>query len=334
MLAGLDIRPELPRTMLLLHGGGVGPWQWKKQIEEFSDFRVLAPELPGHGDSAGILPCTIRNCVDQVRLFLDAKVGDGPVILIGHSLGAQVALQLLAEMPQRFERAAILSALAIPTPYLYRYLIAPFIGLTAWLLKFDWIVRYSARQFRFPDASFVPAFKRSIQSIPREVLDDIYLENQLFCAPAGLARVQSPLLVVAAKREIGAMKRSVPLIMAACGGRAEGAILAGANHTFPWSASERTNAGLRAWIEGRALPEGWNYVGDHSGAPSCICHEQCSSSRSALRASLRETPCHSHSPRPRSRIRGAFPLSTHVKEMIRLPRSPGPAFPPGRRASR
>lgn len=257
MLASLDIRPGTRRTALLLHGGGVGPWQWKKQIEELSDFRVLAPELPGHGASAGVLPCTIRNCADQVRSFLEEKVGDWPVTLIGHSLGAQVALQLLADAPARFERAAILSALAIPTPHLYRYGIAPFIGLTVWMMRVDWLVRFTARQLRFPDASFVPEFQRSIQSITAEVLDAIYRENQHFRLPDGLSAVRCPVLVVAGQREIGAMRRSVPLIVAATGGHGVGVILAGTDHTYPWSASARTNEGLRAWIEGRPLPSAW-----------------------------------------------------------------------------
>ncbi len=192
MLAGLDVRPEAPRTMLLLHGGGVGPWQWKNQIEAFPEFRVLAPELPGHGDSAGVLPCTIRNCADQVALFLEEKAGPGPVTLIAHSLGAQVALQLLADRPERFDRAAIFSALAIPTPNLYRFGVAPFIGPTLWMLRANWVVRLTARQLRFTDPDSAMALRRSLRSLSRDVLEAIYRENQLFRLPERLSAVHCP----------------------------------------------------------------------------------------------------------------------------------------------
>ncbi|MEH6890050.1 alpha/beta hydrolase [Bacillus sp. JJ864] len=37
--------------MLLLHGGGVSGWMWDKQVQYFSRYHCIVPDLPGHGVS-------------------------------------------------------------------------------------------------------------------------------------------------------------------------------------------------------------------------------------------------------------------------------------------
>ena len=37
-----DIQKPL---ILLIHGGGVGGWMWDKQIQNFSDYHCVVPEL-------------------------------------------------------------------------------------------------------------------------------------------------------------------------------------------------------------------------------------------------------------------------------------------------
>lgn len=41
---------ELP-WIVLIHGFGGSKHMWKKQVEAYTDFNLLIPELPGHGDS-------------------------------------------------------------------------------------------------------------------------------------------------------------------------------------------------------------------------------------------------------------------------------------------
>ena len=58
-------------------------------------FRVLAPDLPGHGKSAG--PFTVTGAVTAVADALSRACGDEPAHLAGLSLGARVGLKLAAE---------------------------------------------------------------------------------------------------------------------------------------------------------------------------------------------------------------------------------------------
>ena len=43
---------ENSRVVMLLHGGGLGPWSYAAAAERLSDeFHVIVPILDGHGDA-------------------------------------------------------------------------------------------------------------------------------------------------------------------------------------------------------------------------------------------------------------------------------------------
>ncbi|MBN2170538.1 MAG: alpha/beta fold hydrolase [Candidatus Krumholzibacteriota bacterium] len=96
--------PGGPRaTLLLLHGLGDSG---RAFAEAFGDarlagLRLLAPDMPGHGDSAGLAPAGIGldDYVAALRRLLDARAA-GAVILAGHSLGGAVATLLAAADPR------------------------------------------------------------------------------------------------------------------------------------------------------------------------------------------------------------------------------------------
>src|SRR4051794_27125841 len=81
--------------LLLLHGIGSTHDDFvalRPQLD--ARFRVLAPDLPGHGHS-GPLPCraTIAAITDAVEADLD-ELGFGTVHVLGNSIGARVAVEL------------------------------------------------------------------------------------------------------------------------------------------------------------------------------------------------------------------------------------------------
>ncbi len=83
-------------TVLLLHGAGAATHSWRDLLPLLaSSFRVIAPDLPGHGFTRSqsrqdlSLPAMTRH----VRALLEAlKVQ--PSLVAGHSAGAAVALRL------------------------------------------------------------------------------------------------------------------------------------------------------------------------------------------------------------------------------------------------
>jgi pimeloyl-ACP methyl ester carboxylesterase len=77
-------------VLLLVHGWGVHGGFFHPQIESLSDrFRLIAPDLRGHGGTPGVGSMTIAQLADDLSQFvkaLDLK----SVIGIGWSMGAQV----------------------------------------------------------------------------------------------------------------------------------------------------------------------------------------------------------------------------------------------------
>lgn len=103
--------PEGAPVLVLIHGARLTHAMWQPQIQSLSDtFRVIAPDLPGHGALAGV-PFSIDAAVEQVAAVVDALTGER-VIVCGLSLGGYVALAFGARYPSR-TAALILSGCAV-----------------------------------------------------------------------------------------------------------------------------------------------------------------------------------------------------------------------------
>jgi pimeloyl-ACP methyl ester carboxylesterase len=94
--------------IVMIHGVGLKAEAWGAQIEELSGtFCVIAVDLPGHGSSAHL------SSVPNLTNFVDAIVGviDAPAVIIGHSFGAMIALELTARHPQLVRGVVALNAI-------------------------------------------------------------------------------------------------------------------------------------------------------------------------------------------------------------------------------
>jgi pimeloyl-ACP methyl ester carboxylesterase len=87
--------------LVLLHGGH-GSWQhWARNIAPLAQhYRVLAPDLPGYGESDTPPEPTMHSLVTTTRAALDQLLGaDTPVRLAGFSFGGLVAAHIAAQCP-------------------------------------------------------------------------------------------------------------------------------------------------------------------------------------------------------------------------------------------
>ena len=110
-------RPQLPK-LLLLHGfadskDGVLPYA--KELSR--RFHVIAPDLPGFGDSEK--PARVTYSLDQfeswITRFAD-KMHFDRFVMAGHSLGGAIAAELASKIPQRIQRLILISAAGlVPT---------------------------------------------------------------------------------------------------------------------------------------------------------------------------------------------------------------------------
>src|SRR5215813_7659654 len=101
--------------LVLLHGSPGTAKSWSRVGERLVErFRVVAPDLPGHGGSDAV-PAAQRG-IDQVAADVEAliaAVGE-PILLVGHSYGGNVALSVAARRRARLGGLVLLEAVALP----------------------------------------------------------------------------------------------------------------------------------------------------------------------------------------------------------------------------
>jgi pimeloyl-ACP methyl ester carboxylesterase len=85
----LERRPVL----LLIHGAGGSHLDWPPQLRRFEPLGSCAIDLPGHGRSAGSARSTVNAYGDDV-LELVRQLDLTEVILVGHSMGGAIALDI------------------------------------------------------------------------------------------------------------------------------------------------------------------------------------------------------------------------------------------------
>lgn len=102
-------------TLVFLHyfSGAATSWQWVISLLE-ADFRCVAIDLPGFGQAAPLDSPTLENYGEFVRETLSA-LGIDRYVLIGHSMGAKIALQVAASATVNAPQQVILVAPSPPT---------------------------------------------------------------------------------------------------------------------------------------------------------------------------------------------------------------------------
>jgi pimeloyl-ACP methyl ester carboxylesterase len=113
-------------VLLLLHGMAGSSQTWRSLIKPLSrQFRVIAPDLPGHGESTkprsdyslGAFAALLRDLLDEL--------GVSRATIVGHSLGGGVAMQLLYQHPDYAQRLILIGSGGL----------GPDVGLTLRLLS-------------------------------------------------------------------------------------------------------------------------------------------------------------------------------------------------------
>jgi lipase len=217
------------------------------------DWRVVAPDLIGHGDSPYEPPWSIGAHLAALAETLE----DAPAVWLGHSFGARLALELAARDPQRVERLVLLDPAIWLPPHVALY--AAESGLTERV--------YS---------SFAEAIERryeesGLQSAPREVVEEDlavhlvegeaglwryrYSQAAVVAAYGELAseqppfeRVRVPTLVVLGAQSYLTYDHLLDAHRAAVGDLLEVVTVEG-GHTLLWDALDATAAAVSTYLE-------------------------------------------------------------------------------------
>lgn len=248
------------KAIVFLHGGGVGGWMWKKQLEYFKDFQCIVPDLPEHGKSKNEGPFSISDCAERIASLIETSANGGKACIVGHSLGAKVTVQLLAARPDLVESAVVASAFyktvglgyklmkMIHRPFVYKF--------SVWMMKSEWMLKYTVKNFKFPDSSFEENCAKDFRGLTSEMLyrqyDQLYQYSDL---PDGLGKAEAPTLFIAGSKELEGMIASLKSLKSVLPG-SRGITILKADHTYPWSMFEFFNKLVGAWLEHGTVIEG------------------------------------------------------------------------------
>ncbi len=104
--------------VLFLHGWGLGPSAYRAPLRRLAELgcRVAAPALPGFGRTPE-LPADERRFAGYAAWaarYLDALESDDPIVVVGHSFGGGVAIQLAHDHPDRVRALVLCNAVGGP----------------------------------------------------------------------------------------------------------------------------------------------------------------------------------------------------------------------------
>ncbi len=104
------------RTLVFIHGLGSNLKAWEKNVDSLSgQYRCIALDLPGYGRSSmGDYAYGMSFFAAQVNALLDALDLQN-VVLVGHSMGGQVALTMVLKGAPRVEKVVLIAPAGIET---------------------------------------------------------------------------------------------------------------------------------------------------------------------------------------------------------------------------
>jgi len=103
-------------VVVFIHGAQQDHSCWVLQSRWFAHhgFSVLAPDLPGHGQSAGEPLASVEAIADWVAALLEV-LGVAQASLIGHSMGSLVTLEFAVRQSARLKQAVLIGT-SLPMP--------------------------------------------------------------------------------------------------------------------------------------------------------------------------------------------------------------------------
>lgn len=230
-------------AVVLVHGAGLAGWVWQQVAEHLQGFHVLVPDLPAHGASPG--PFALDNAADRVAQAIGERVAHGPIHVVGHSLGGQVALTLLARHPQL--PATVVVSGSLTRPAAVAPLVPPLVKAYWPLRQNPGLIRLTMKSQGIPE-EFFHRFSTAIAEMDREELIQVLTAALTFSPPPELGKVSTPVLVLAGEREPRLVHRSMADLVALLPAVAARRI-PGGDHGWPLSQPQLFAQILEEWTQ-------------------------------------------------------------------------------------
>lgn len=94
-------------TAVFIHGYCLSAESFYSQVADvranYPSVRCVLVDVRGHGRSTHVAPseCTVRGAADDVLAVIAERAATGPLVVMGHSMGGMIALNLLRRAPRQ-----------------------------------------------------------------------------------------------------------------------------------------------------------------------------------------------------------------------------------------
>jgi len=243
--------PESPRV-LCLHGVRNHGRHFASLAERLPGYRVLAPDLLGHGNSPWEPPWDIATHCDAIVETVGARAS----VLIGHSFGGRLAFELAARAPKLVPKLVLLDP-AILLPGHVALAAAENARPEKSYVSFDELVdhRYVESQLHFaPRELVVEDLAAHVDTGDDGRVRYRYCQSAVVAAygemasqPPPFEDVRVPTLLVLGERSYLPYDHLLDAHRAALGDLLEVAIVPG-GHSVTWDALEETSAAISSFL--------------------------------------------------------------------------------------
>lgn len=192
-------------TLVLLHGAAALD-TFAHQYQALSRwFHVLVPHLPGAGEAAAEAYDPQAIC-DALAVWI-ASLNAGKVLVMGHSVGGQLAVKLVSEHEELFSRAVFLSAWLISSEKSVKSLVSV-AKMSYGAIKSAPLIRLQAKYW-----GLTPEQTERLVSYSQKIKLNTYVgfyANRIHLKDLpGYSAVQIPMMAMCAKGETAEMKASL-----------------------------------------------------------------------------------------------------------------------------
>jgi pimeloyl-ACP methyl ester carboxylesterase len=190
------------RTVVFLHGWGLGHRAYRGSVRRLAatGVRVLAPALPGFGGTARLpaADLTIDGYAKWVVAFLDELGISERVLLVGHSFGGGVAIQIAHDHPKRVGALVLVNAIGGAAWTADGELVRPMAERPLW----DWGLHFTR------DFESTRSIGRVLPVMLRSAVPNLFSDPRTFLQSARLARTADLTTELAALQ-----RRGLPVVV-------------------------------------------------------------------------------------------------------------------------
>ncbi|MBI5928413.1 MAG: alpha/beta hydrolase [Chloroflexi bacterium] len=227
--------------LILVHGAGVDHSSWSAEIRRLPAVRVLAVDLPGHGQSQGTGYQSVIAYADSIKVVMDALKIE-KAIIGGHSMGGAIAQTMAVSMP-----AGVAGLVLIGTgaklgvnPSLLETIKNDYPAAVELITKWEWAKETGEELRRIG--------RKQLLATPSTITHGDFVACSLYDLSDTITKIQAPTLIIG-----GGADKMTPLALseslAAQISNSTLVKIEGAGHKMPMECPQEVARAMTQWIE-------------------------------------------------------------------------------------